>query len=105
MFELMTVAEILRDLRSVKVPPDIRGFIDRTRVYFETEGDLPSSTQKRLRQICNQYGKQLKELHASRARARRTNGLKALGISRQEAARRVEMRRAAVAARKNDVGF
>jgi hypothetical protein len=105
MFEELTVGEILKDLRSVKLPVKIRAFVDQSRSSFQSEGNLPIDIQRRLRSICNQYKAQLKELHAARARARRTNGLKAMGISREEAARRVAARRAAEEAKKNDVGF
>jgi len=105
MFEEMSVGEILRDLRSIKVSSKERDFIDRARSYFQSEGNLPTDVQMKLRRICGRYKAQMKELHAARARARRTNGLKAMGISREEAARRVEARRAAEAAKKQDVGF
>lgn len=105
MFEMMTVGEILRDLRSIKVPPAIRSYINESRSFFEANGALPIETQMRLRQLCNQYKRQMRELHSARARARKTNGLRALGISRSEAAKRVEARRAAEEARKKDVGF
>ena len=105
MFEEMSVGEILKDLRSIKVPKTVRGFIDDARSRFESDGTLDIGTQRRLRQICNQYSRQMRELHAARARARRTLGLKAMGISREEADRRVEMRKKAIEERRTDVGF
>ena len=101
----MPVGEILRDLRSVKVSPATRDYIDRARVHFEGEGNLPLDVQRKLRKVYVKYSVQVKELHESRSRARKTNGLKALGISKEEASRRVDMRESAVVARRNDVGF
>lgn len=105
MFEEMKIGEILKDLRSVKVPPDTRKFIDKSRDYFESEGSLPIEDQKRLRRLCSRYRVQLKELYAARSRARKTNGLRQMGITQAEAKRRAEMRREAVEKRNNDVGF
>jgi len=105
MFETMTVGEILRDLRSIKVPPKTRDFIDRTRTYFQSEGNLPTETQMKLRRVCNRYKRQMKELSEARDRARKTNGLRAMGLSRDSAAKLVEERRAREAEMKRDVGF
>lgn len=105
MFEEMTVGQILRDLRSIKVPKDIRKFIDKTRDYFESKGNVPDEARVRLRRLCVRYKTQMKELHAARARARKTNGLRALGVSKAEAERRIQMRKAAIEARARDVGF
>ena len=105
MFEDVSVGEIIKDLRSIKVSTKTRDYIDRARVYFEGEGDLPLETQRKLRKVYSQYSTQVKALHESRSRARKTNGLKALGISKEEADRRVKMRESAVRIRRNDVGF
>jgi|GEM_PF-2618154 len=105
MFETMTVGEILRDLRSIKVTPKTRDFIDRTRMYFESEGNIPADVKMKLRRIFKRYSQQVKELHAARARARRTNGLRSRGISMEEASRLVEARREHEAEMKRDVGF
>lgn len=105
MFDEMTVGELLKDLRGIKVKPNARVYIDSARAHFENTGSLPNSTQTRLRRICNNHKKQMKELHAARARARKTNGLRTLGISGEEAARRAEKRIAEVDARRRDVGF
>lgn len=105
MFEEMTVGEVLKDLQSIKVPPKTRDYIDRARMYLQGEGGIPGDVQMQLRRIYNRYKKQVRELHSARARARKTNGLKSLGISSSEAAKRVERRKAADEARRRDVGF
>jgi len=105
MFEEMEVGEILRDLRSIKVPPKTREFIDRARDYLEKNGGLSVDVQMKVRRICQRYRVQMKELHASRERARRTNGLKRMGITRAEAEMRVEQRRKEQELLRQDVGF
>lgn len=105
MFEQMEIGEILRDLRSIKVTPKTREYINNARNYFESNGAIPVSTQMKLRSICKRYRSQMKELHESRERARRTNGLKKLGMTRSEADRIARERKKERENLRQDVGF
>lgn len=105
MFEELTIGQMLKDLRSVKLRKELRGYVDRMRTVLEATGSLPAFEKVKIRRMCTIYSKQLVELHESRQRAKRTNGLRAMGITRQEAERRVEKRRADEVRNKMDVGF
>ncbi len=105
MFEELTIGQLLKDLRSVKLRKELRGYVDRMRAVFEAKGDLPALEKVKIRRMCTQYSRQLLELHESRQRAKRTNGLRAMGLTVQEADRRVEKRRADEIRSRMDVGF
>lgn len=105
MFEELTIGQILRDFKSIKLRIDLRRYIDRMRLVFEATGDLPAAEKVKIRKMSVQYSRQMAELQDSRQRARRTNGLKAMGISAAEAGRRVEQRQAEKNRNSTDVGF
>lgn len=84
--EAAEIANMLRDLRSVKMSEARRQFVDRTRGHFEATGALSLESLVQLRQVCRFYGRQLADLHAARERARITNGLRRIGMTRDEAA-------------------
>ena len=105
MFEDMTIGEILKDFRSIKVSKNTRKFIDDSRMIFEDNGSLPVKLEMKLRQLFGKYNIQIKELYLARERARRTNGLKSLCINKTEYERRIKIREAMVEAKNNDVGF
>ena len=101
----MSIGEILKDFRSIKLSPKKRRFIDDTRAYFEAHGNLPIRIQDELRRMVRRYNRQFRELHASRERARRTNWRVRSGISREEEQRLIDERRSRVAQQKADLGI
>lgn len=103
--DVMSIGEILKDFRSIKLSPDKRDFINRTRVHFEAHGSLPREVKAELREMVKRYSRQFRELHASRARARETRWRRSEGITLSDAHKLVEQRREDVAAEKSDVGF
>ncbi|MBN2258102.1 MAG: hypothetical protein JW704_09785 [Anaerolineaceae bacterium] len=103
--EEMSVGEILSDFRSIKLPPDKRRFIDETRESFQSRGDLPLSVKRQLWTMVRHYKRQFDELHASRARARRTNWRLREGLTIEQERDLVELRRRADAERKADLGI
>ena len=105
MMEGMTVGELLKDFRSIKLPPAKKALVDRWRELFEQIGALPNEQRFALFDLAKRYNRQFRELHESRARARKSNGLRAMGISKAEAQRRVDARRAQEEMRRNDLGF
>lgn len=84
--EAAEVANTLRDLRSVKLRPEQRAFVDRARAVLEATGGIPLDVRMDLRRLCSCYAKQLTELHRARERARITNGLRKVGLTRADAA-------------------
>jgi hypothetical protein len=96
---------MLRDLQSVKVRPAERKKVDLLRAQFQRTGAIPTPAERWLHDACRRYGKQLSELHEARERAHRTNALRSLGMTRAQAAQRVQDRAAAEAVRSNDLGF
>ncbi len=105
MFEELTIGQILRDFKSIKLREDLRGYIDRMRSLLEMTGDIPAIEKVKVRKLSVRYARQMAELYDSRQRAKRTNGLMAMGLSVQEAERRVEQRRAEKVRNSTDVGF
>lgn len=105
MMDGMTVGELLKDFRSVKLPPGRRALVDLWRGMFEGMGSLPNRQRFALFDLAKKYNRQLTELHESRARARKTNGLRAMGITQAEADRRVEERRQQEELRRSDIGI
>jgi len=103
--DMMTVGELLKDLRSIKLTKDKRAFVDRCRTLFEDAGCLPNDQKFKLYGFAKRYSRQFKELHESRARARKTNGLRSMGITKAEAERRVQERIKQEKLRQSDVGF
>lgn len=83
--EAAEVANILRDLRSVKMDKARRAFVDRTRDGFESTGAISLEVLIKLRKLCATYSRQLSELYQARERARITNGLRKIGMTRSEA--------------------
>jgi hypothetical protein len=96
---------MLRDLRSVKVRPAERARVDRIRVQFQSHGSVPTADERWLHDVCRRYHDQLEALHEARERAMKTNALRGLGLTREQAQRRAQARQAAEQARSNDLGF
>ena len=96
---------MLRDLRSVKMRPRERADVDRLRARFQQTGAVSSNDERWLHDACRRYAKQIQELHEARDRARRTNSLRYLGLTRLEAERREIERDMAVRDANNDLGF
>ena len=105
MMDGMTVGELLKDFRSIKLSKAKRAFIDQCRALFEDAGSLPNRQRFDLFELAKRHNQQFAELHESRARARRTNGLRAMGITRAEADQRVQKRREQEELRRSDIGF
>lgn len=103
--ELMSVGEILKDCRSIKLPPARRAFVDDTRDTFEQNGDVPYALKKKLWKMVRCYKRQFDELYESRARARRTNWKRKNGITEEQARGLVIERQRKVAAQKADLGI
>jgi len=101
----MTIGDILNDFRSIKLSTAKRDFIDRCRIHFQAHGNLPLEMKVELRNMVKRYSRQFNELHESRARARRTRGLRKSGLTLSEANDLVRRRRENMAAQKSDVGF
>lgn len=101
----MTVDEMLRNLRSVKMRPSERARVNAMRVRFEGGADIVMKDREWLADACKRYRRQLDELEAARERARRTNGLRALGMTQAEARARAAAREAQQQAAHDDLGF
>ena len=96
---------MLKDLRSIKLRPRDRDHVNRIRSCFESAGSVVFSDERWLHDVCRRYSVQIQELHASRERAIKTNALKSMGLSREEAQRRVEARNKLVEKMNDDMGF
>lgn len=105
MFESVDIGEMLDDLRSVKLKPDQRLYVDNARRRIQANGDIPTSVKSKIRKLCSSYSVQIKELKKSRERARRTNYLRKNGVTLAQATRIVNDRAEEVANSKNDLGF
>lgn len=90
----MTVDEMLRDLRSVKIRQAERTRVDMIRSMFQSSGRISPHDEKWLRGLCRRYGQQLEELCAARQRAIRTNALRAARMTPQDAERVARVRQA-----------
>lgn len=97
--------ELLDDLRSVKLPSNTRAFVDRCRDSIQSNGDIPLDDKRKIREIGRRYSVQLNELHAARERAKRTNGLRRLGITNKQAQEMIAIRRKAEADARLDTGL
>jgi len=97
--------EMLRNLRSVKMRPRERADVDRLRARFQQTGVVSPNDERWLHDACRRYAKQIHELHEARDRARRTNSLRYLGLTRLAAERLAEERERAVQDAHNDLGF
>jgi len=97
--------EMLRDLRSVKLRPQDRSHVDRLCACFHDAGSVPTDGTRWLHAVCRRYSAQLKELHAARERARTTNSLRSLGLTRAEAQDRAQARTRDDESAHNDLGF
>lgn len=101
----MIVDEMLRDLRSVKMRPGERAEVDRLRACFQQTGVISLDNERWLHDACRRYVKQIQELHEARDRARNTNALRSLGLTRLAAERLATERERAVQDANNDLGF
>jgi len=99
------VGELLRDFRSVKLRKPQRDFVNSARAEFEKNGSLSWEAVVRLEKMASRYSHQLKELHAARQRARETNGLRRLDMTRAEADLRARERERRELETANDLGI
>lgn len=97
--------ELLDDLRSVKLPSNTRAFVDRCRDSIQSNGDIPLDDKRKIREIGRRYSVQLNALHAARERARRTNSLKRMGITQEQANEMIANRRKAEDDARMDTGL
>lgn len=101
----MTVDEMLRDLRSVKMRPTERDHVQMLRERFQALGAITTTDERWLREACRRYGMQLRLLHESRERARRTNALRSMGMTRDDLETRAAARQQQIERELNDLGF
>ena len=101
----LTVPELLHDFRSIKLSKAQRAWVDRLWYHFETHGSIPNREKFALVRLSKKYSKQFAELHASRDRARRTNALRKMGVSREEFKDMQEERKRKNDADASDLGF
>lgn len=101
----MSIGEIIKDFRSIKLDKKKRAFIDQCRQYFESHGNLPLKMKVELRRMMKNYSTQFGELHAARERARKTLWRKKNGLTIEQAHQLVSNRRTKVSAEKADVGL
>lgn len=103
--EYGSIEELLSDFRSIKLSRENKEFINECRSRFQSNGDLPLETKKQIRVLARYHNRQLSELRASRARARRTNGLRKMGLTMREATELVAQRQQRNEAAKMDTGL
>lgn len=105
MIEYFEIGELLEDLKSIKLPPERREFVNDARELLQLSGCLPVVTQTRLRKLVKLYRRQFEELHASRERARKTIWRMKSGITKVQAEEMIKQRRENVAKQKADLGI
>jgi hypothetical protein len=101
----MTVDEMLRDLRSVKMRPTERTHVDALRERFQALGAVTTEDERWLRDACRRYVQQLRMLHEARDRARHSNALRARGMTAADVEARAAARLRRADAENNDMGF
>lgn len=101
----MDIGELLKDFKSIKLPPKRREFVDDSRELFRSVGTVPVDIQRRLRKLASLYRRQFEELYASRERARKTLWRMREGISKEQAEELVTQRRKKIAEQKADLGI
>lgn len=105
MFENIDIVQLLADLLCVKLPSNIRKYLFLVRDNFDNSGCIQYKDQDRLRDIAFRYRIKLKELYAAREKARISNGLRSLGISRVDFKKRIDRRVSEDKIKRSDVGF
>lgn len=105
MFEDIDIVQMLSDLLCVKLPKQIRQYLFFIKNNIGNDGFIEYKDQDRIRDISIRYRKNLKELYAARERAKITNGLRSMGMSRSEFKSRVSDRIENEKMNKLDVGF
>ncbi len=101
----MSIADVLKDLRSIKMGAVTRAFVDSCRGTFANTGGLTAKDRSKLRDLCKRFSKQMKELHESRERAKRTNGRRAMGLTLNQVEKLQKNRREEKEASLSDFGF
>lgn len=101
----MDVGEILKDFVSIKLSPAKRKFINDARLHFQKCGSVTPAVYDELYDMVRKYNRQLKELHASRDRAKRTLWKMKNKITSEQEAELVEQRKRRVAAEMADYGI
>lgn len=102
---LHTVSELLNDFRSIKLSQNQRKWINRLRVYFESNGAIPNDEKFKLIKLSRRYSRQFQALYEAREKARHTNSLKKYNVSRQQAENNKKRREAQEEAMATDVGL
>ena len=101
----MSIADILRDLRSIKMGKVTRSYVDSCHGTFANAGCLSATDRGKLRDLCKRFSKQMKELHVSRERAKRTNGRRAMGLTLNQVEKLQKNRREEKESSLADFGF
>jgi hypothetical protein len=101
MFDGMELKQLMVDLKSVKMGPSDRARACALQSLVRwTAADVGEAWA-----LVRRFRAQLKELHESRERARRSVGRKRLGLSREGAARAVEERDREQRIKRDDIGI
>jgi len=103
--EAVKVASILNDFRAIKLPKARRDFIDRCRERLESSGHLSRESLSELHSLLALYSRKISELHEARERARVSNGLRKMGMTREDAAKIRNERLEAERKHRSDLGI
>lgn len=98
------VAQLLDDLKSIKLPIKSREFVLSCSGRFKNS-DLPISDVISLRKIAKRNRKKIDALYASREAARRSIWRKKNGITMAQANKMVEQRKEQFEAERSDLGI
>lgn len=101
----VSIVELLDDFKAIKLSKSNRVFVNECRGQLQYAGDLPYDKKRQLRTLARYHHRSLKELREARARARKTNGLKQMGLTMREASKLAAEKRVREDAAKADTGL
>lgn len=106
--ELLSVHELLTDLRQVKLPKKHRVKIVQARAVFEAHGALQTPVVIGLRAIYKSYGTAIRKMYEARERARVSMAKEKLrkhGVTNEDLESRREQRISGLRKQVEDLGF
>lgn len=101
----MTQWDMLSDLKSIKLQPEDRTFVLAAVETFRGQGGVGPQTRDRLIELHRRHRRQIREVNEAREKARYTNGIKKLGLTRGEVAERAKARSQEEDRARSDLGI
>ena len=103
--EVVSIDQLLADLRQVKLAKPQRIKLTQARVAFEAHGNLPTKIVVELRALYRRFSKAIEKVYEARERAKISMAKERMGLTDEDLRERRDERMSGLRSRVEDLGF